>query len=108
MPFGNRCGSGALRFFEGVFTEQELLNAELRGERRNLHIRGQSGCLEIDIREIGGEHKNCEVQLRTLGVEEEALAIVNNFLRLLKPGTQEKLADFFKGMPKGGFKQPQP
>lgn len=107
MPLGNRCGPGILRHFERVFVTQEVLNTELRGERRHFHISGQGGCLEVAIKEIEADHKDCEVKLRTLGVEEEALLLVNNFLRLLRPRTQEKLRDFFKGMPEGGFKAPQ-
>lgn len=107
MPLGNRCGPGILRHFEKAFVTQEVLNAELRGERRHFHISGQEGCLEIDINEIKGKHNDCEVKLRSLGIEEEALLLVNNFLRLLRPRTQEKLRDFFRGMPKGGFKAPQ-
>lgn len=91
MPFGNRCGSGALRFFEGALAKQVLMDAEMCGERMSFHLLSKNGgCVEVVLNEISGEHV-CEVPLRTLGADEEALCIINNFIKRLKPETQESL-----------------
>lgn len=93
MPFGNRCGPGALRYFELAAIQLEVMMAESRGERMNFHIPAiDGGCLEVRLTKIADEHVYvCEVPLRTLGPKEEALCIINNFLNRLHPDTRNAL-----------------
>mgnify|MGYP001592250171 CR=1 FL=1 len=97
MPFGNICGSGVLRNFQAEFARQKVLAAELAGQRMDFHVSALGGgCLEVRLAKVVEKHV-CEVPLRTLGPDEEALCIINNFIKRLSPETQKSLRVLMQG-----------
>ena len=105
MPFGNRCGSGALRHFETAIRMLGVMYAESRGERTDFHVTAQGGgCLEITLKNVSQEHV-CEVPLRTFGSPEEALVLYRCLIEKLPLETQMHLYDYLGSQLEGQLKR---